>query len=524
MMAWDHGYHSSSVYTSGYYRELAPNWIDFASLVSGHEPPRPSEGEAFHYLDLGSGMGLGLCLLAALYPEGQFVGVDFHPDHIAHSQWLANKLALDNISFLEADFIDLARDSTPLGVPHGKEGIFHYVVAHGIATWVTRDVQQALLGVSSNALRSGGLLYLSYNTYPGWLSLSCFQQLVTLESRRLDPQQPEAPLTRARAHLDTLIDPNRSASPIGQVLPSLAADLQNLGQQDTRYLSQEYNNAGWAPLFAAQMHQRCEEHKLRYQATATLPELFEGLLHESLHPLVLSESDPLIRQALMDLATNKGFRRDLFVKGRIQLTPQQHQNRLAEIQVRLQEAPIRDHYQFNTIFGDVTGDTKVYRALEKALVDAPQSIGDLASRCELPLPDVVQACAMLLHANRVGLDRSHSLASCEQACERTNLLLLDLILTGSPYAALTAPGIGTAVGVNTIEAMIAHGLRAGLQDSVLALCVQAGLANLDCQIRDGKGQLITEPRQQLEALASFSNTFQSERLPWLEALGTLPST
>jgi hypothetical protein len=30
-MGWDHGYYSSDYYTIGYYREMAPNWPDFAA-------------------------------------------------------------------------------------------------------------------------------------------------------------------------------------------------------------------------------------------------------------------------------------------------------------------------------------------------------------------------------------------------------------------------------------------------------------------------------------------------------------
>ena len=39
-MSWDHGYFSSSSYTTGVYRELAPSWLDFAALLNGHQPQR----------------------------------------------------------------------------------------------------------------------------------------------------------------------------------------------------------------------------------------------------------------------------------------------------------------------------------------------------------------------------------------------------------------------------------------------------------------------------------------------------
>jgi hypothetical protein len=62
---WDHGYFTGTPYIAGFYREMAPIWMDFAGLIEGHPSPRPSEGAPFHYLELGSGLGLHLCLMAA---------------------------------------------------------------------------------------------------------------------------------------------------------------------------------------------------------------------------------------------------------------------------------------------------------------------------------------------------------------------------------------------------------------------------------------------------------------------------
>lgn len=66
---WNHGYFTQDVYTAGFFRETAPNCLDFAALIKGHTPNR-RVGEPFRDLELGSGMGLHLCLLAAAYPEG----------------------------------------------------------------------------------------------------------------------------------------------------------------------------------------------------------------------------------------------------------------------------------------------------------------------------------------------------------------------------------------------------------------------------------------------------------------------
>ena len=60
-----HGYDTSVGYTFGFYREMAPGWLDLCVRSAGREPARC--GGAFRYLELGCGQGFGLCLLAAAH-------------------------------------------------------------------------------------------------------------------------------------------------------------------------------------------------------------------------------------------------------------------------------------------------------------------------------------------------------------------------------------------------------------------------------------------------------------------------
>lgn len=129
-------------------------WQDFAALVKGHQPTR-REGQAFRYLELVSEMGLHLCLLASAYPKGQFVGVDFHVDQIAHSLQLQQQLGLANVTFIHADFLTLSDPSNVVSVPNAEILVprsFHYVACHGVFTWVQASVQAALPDLTSRCL------------------------------------------------------------------------------------------------------------------------------------------------------------------------------------------------------------------------------------------------------------------------------------------------------------------------------------------------------------------------------------
>lgn len=531
-MHWDRGYHSQSTYTCGTYRELSPNWLDFAGLVKGHTPPRPKEGSPFSYLELGSGMGFGLCLMAANYPEGTFVGVDFHPEHISHSQWLATQLGLDNIRFLEADFVTLRQNAVPLGLTEGHNGLYHYVTAHGIATWIVESVQEALLELAAAALIPGGLFYCSYNTHPGWLARSAFQKLYALEVSRSDPSQPLATIQKTVASLRKLIGSAESPLPLGSAFPSLEVELDWISQDNPDYFFGEYACQGWAPLYVADMHRRCSARRLRHLGSATLPELFDELLAPSLQDAVLGEVNPLIRQTLIDLATNKAFRRDLFVKGVLPLTRLQAEERLAALAVHgLESSPpnpgdqqLDDPYLFTTTFGQVVGDPKVYGPIDAALREGRCTLAELAALTGQRPEAILLIVAMLLHDGRIGLDRGAAGAAATVEVQRVNATLFQLIEQGKAYGSLLLPQTGSVSSISPVEVLIHRALVQGLEGPMLRTCVLMGLDQIGLQLLEADKIVVADPNAQIDAIARITGDFISRRLPVLQRLGALPES
>jgi SAM-dependent methyltransferase len=498
-MPWDHGYFSSSSYTAGVYRELAPAWLDFAALLKGHQPPRSHEGEAFAYLELGSGMGLGLCLLAAAYPEGRFTGIDFQPDHIVHSRRLAQQLGLSNIQFQEADFLRLASDPGSLAAAH------HYVVAHGIATWITAPIQQALLQLAAAALNPGGIFYCSYNTFPGWLGASAFQHLGELLRQRQGDASAAQAFQQAAASLTSLLGSEESPSALALAQPALRRRLAQIPTQSPAYLLQEYANQGWQPLYVAELHQRCAAHKLRFHASATLPENFLELLPANVRSVVQAATDPTLRQSLQDLAINQSFRRDLFLRGVASSTDSELRQRLGLINLRLQEAPATETISFETSFGQVSGVPERYQQVEACLAQGPRSFGQVLEDTQLKLAELAKIVSLLLHAGRLGFDRC-ACADFERA-RHVNEQLLTLIRSGRSYANLLAPASGSSVGFSLVEVLLLEGQRRQLGGRELE---QHLLDALKAMGRSLKG----EPAPLLSAF--------SERQPRLQALGVLP--
>ena len=160
------GYVTDVPYVYGFKPMLAPAWLDLVAVIGGVAPPARDGG--FAWCDLGCGQGVSAAILAATHPAGSFYGIDAMPAHIEHAARLAAEADAPNAEFHTADF-DAAR---ALPLPR-----FDYIVAHGVYSWVDRPVRAQLRRLIDGHLKSGGLVYVSYNALPGWTGDLPFQHL-----------------------------------------------------------------------------------------------------------------------------------------------------------------------------------------------------------------------------------------------------------------------------------------------------------------------------------------------------------
>jgi len=529
-VAWSEGYIAGIAYGAYSFRELAPNWIDFALLSQRQRPPRSHEGVGFNYLELGSGMGLGLCLLAAAYPEGQFVGIDFHPGHIAHSQWLAHELLIDNIVFREGDFSALAACEQPLAA--GADGHFDYVVAHGILSWIAEPVRQSMLGLTNRLLKPGGAFYCSYNTFPGWLDRTVFNALLTLERERPGADGFLGSIQRAAATLMRLSETPSDATPtrLSRAFPGMMENVRHIQHQidQPNYLCGEYGPESWQPFYVAEVHRLAAAHKLDHVASASLPDNYPSLLPSHVAAVVEEERDPLIRQSLLDMAINQSFRRDLFVKGAIPLTRTAHEALLSQQMFcclrpsdpkpSAQTEPVA----VTTNLGTISIEADLVGQLLSLLQQASASLGDIHQTLGRPVDDLLKLTSLLLDEGWIGLDRGPAIPSASAACRSVNQRMLELIQAGNNLNFLASPVAGHGgVWISVLDAFTLAGIQKGLDGEVLASCVWMGMASAGVEMRNREGILIDDPDQALSLIKEHVASFQSSSTAKLRLLGVV---
>ncbi|OUD13844.1 class I SAM-dependent methyltransferase [Thioflexithrix psekupsensis] len=135
--------------------EFQPSELAIMSRLFGLNPPPVATARI---LDIGCGDGTHIIGVAQSLPNSHCVGIDYAANAIAIGQKTIDDIGLKNVTLHTANLCDLQVDL----------GQFDYITAHGFYSWVSEEVQQALLRFCQQHLSENGLVYLSYNTLPGW--------------------------------------------------------------------------------------------------------------------------------------------------------------------------------------------------------------------------------------------------------------------------------------------------------------------------------------------------------------------
>src|SRR2546426_568026 len=131
-----------------------PDHMAVVATLFGLAPPNVV---TCRVLEFGCNDGANLLPMAASLPDAQFVGCDLSPRAIAAARQAAAELAIANVIFVEGDLSELPE----------ALGEFDYMIAHGVYSWVPARVRDTMFAFAGRRLRPNGVMFVSYNVYPG---------------------------------------------------------------------------------------------------------------------------------------------------------------------------------------------------------------------------------------------------------------------------------------------------------------------------------------------------------------------
>jgi Predicted methyltransferase regulatory domain/Methyltransferase domain len=435
-MNWTSGYVADIGYTADFYRETAPSHMAFAALTIGRSP-----GRALHpkrMLELGSGQGFGLSLLAAANPDIAFEGYDFNPEHVANTSRLIEGAALANVTVLEIGFEEAAAN--------GGDNDLDVIALHGIFSWVARPVQDAIVAITRQRLQPNGLAYISYNCMPGWAPLAPIRQ-VMVEVKRRNPGRSERQLALA---LDLITKLRRGNAAYFAANPAAGQHLDAMLKLDHVYLAHEYLDGHWDLFQFSEVAARMSEAKLSYLASATIPEnLDQYAVPENLQPLLAQTDDPMLKETIRDFAANKRFRRDLFARGSATLIGGEHRRILSELSFTLAVPRSRVMFRFAGPLMELTGRAELYLPIVNLLAQKDTSFDELSalpSFGEGKIGILLDCLALLVHSGQI-LPIIGPVAVDAEPARRFNRMIIGHARTGRIYRHLASPVARTGIPV-----------------------------------------------------------------------------
>ena len=365
MSAWTSGYVTDLGYTHGFYRELTPALLSFLALIRAQRGLEP--GAPLNYCELGCGQGLSMNLLAAANPQVQFHATDFNPSQIAGARALADEASLSNVKFYDHAFAHFA--DAP-GLPDS----FDVIALHGIYSWISEENRAAIVAFIRRKLKVGGLVYVSYNALPGWSAAAPMRHLMYLHGKakggptvsRLEP---------ALAFVDQM---QQAGAAFFRVNPGLKERFERVKGQNRNYLAHEYLNDAWTLFYHSEVASEMSAAKLSFLGSAALLEQVDAInLTPEQQQIMAGIEDPVLRETVRDYMTNQQFRRDVFVKGPVPLTPQATQEALLDRRFALSVARTDVTLKVAGSQGEATLQSEVYTPLLDVLSGGAKTVREM---------------------------------------------------------------------------------------------------------------------------------------------------
>ena len=508
MTDWNAGYMTDIAYTYGYYPELNPLRVQLAFLSAGLATPQAGTA-----CELGFGQGLSVNAHAAASTTTWY-GTDFNPAHAAFARELAG-VAGAGAQLYDASFAEFcARDDLP---------DFDSIGLHGIWSWISDENRALIVDFVRRKLKVGGVLYISYNTLPGWAPMLPMRHLLSEYAQAMGApgQGIVKRIDGAIAFAERLMETQPGYA---RAQPGVVERLKALKEQNRHYLAHEYFNREWQPMPFAEMNRWLSGAKLSYACSAHFMDHLDAVNLTPQQQAFLHElADPVLRETVRDFMVNQQFRKDYWVRGARRLNAVEQAEQLRQQRLLLARPLAEVALKTQGPLGEATFAEAAYKPVLEALAGhTPQSLQQIAQAVAgagLGFAQVLQAAVVLVgKGDVVPVMPGVPSAAVQAQCQRLNRDLMDRARSSADVSYLASPVTGGAVVVGRFQQLfLLARVRGGRGPADWADFVWRTLAEQGLKLVKNGVQLETAT-ENLAELTQQAQDFAARWLPILQGL------
>jgi len=508
MQNWNDGYVTDIGYTFGYYPELNPMRVKLAFLSAGLHFP-----ECTVACELGFGQGLSANIHAAATVT-EWYGTDFNPSQAHFAQELATVSANGAKLYDDAFLSFCNRQDLP---------DFDYIGIHGIWSWISDENRTVIVDFIRRKLKVGGVLYISYNTFPGWAAFAPMRHLMQ-EHADVIGVDGHGIVKRVEGAID-FADKLLATNPLySRQNNQIAMRINKLKEQNRSYLAHEYFNQDWHPMYFATMADWLLPAKVTYACSAHYQDHIEALNLTPEQQAFLKEiPDTMFRESVRDFMVNQQFRRDYWVKGARQFTALERSEALSRQRVVLVNHRPDVSLKVSGALGEASMNDAIYNPFLDFLADHKVvTLAEIERAVQdkgIGFTQIVQVVMVLISCGDLAAAQDEDVT--ERASKRAaalNRYLMNKARSGSEVSYLCNPVTGGGVLAGRFQQLFLLALINGHKEP-------AELARFVWQLLVVQGQKIVKGKITLETaeeniaeLTAQAALFTEKQLPIYKAL------
>lgn len=264
----------------------------------------PAPANTARILEVGSSYGGNLISQALFYPQATFTGIEIAPTQVSVGKTYIDQLGITNLNLLEGD----------VNESHDHLGTYDYIIAHGFYSWVDEDTKDNFLRLCKEHLAENGILYMSYNTYPGWHKMDSVRALLEFANKDIDTLNHREKVRHGKTVASKLGALMLEYDTVKNQQTSFLQSLRQTLQKQDCYVGHDHLEPVNTPVYFHQCMDHMAEHGFTYLCDCDLNLSFPTVYDETLRTQlqVLAPHDPLAREQYIDFMLNTAFRKSLF--------------------------------------------------------------------------------------------------------------------------------------------------------------------------------------------------------------------
>lgn len=264
----------------------------------------PAPASKARILEIGSSYGGNLISQALFYPQATFTGIEIAPTQVSVGKTYIDQLGITNLDLLEGD----------VNESHDHLGTYDYIIAHGFYSWVDEETKDNFLCLCKEHLAENGILYMSYNTYPGWHKMDSVRALLEFANKDIDTLNHREKVRHGKTVASKLGALMLEYDTVKNQQASFLQSLRQTLQKQDCYVGHDHLEPVNTPVYFHQCMDHMAEHGFTYLCDCDLNLSFPTVYDETLRTQlqVLAPHDPLAREQYIDFMLNTAFRKSLF--------------------------------------------------------------------------------------------------------------------------------------------------------------------------------------------------------------------